>query len=56
MKIIDVFIEGVSMALSLRSEYGSVMKSSGGLEGLVKILRDKVELGAFATEFTASAP
>ena len=56
LKIIDVFIEGVSMALSLRSEYGSVMKSSRGLEGLVKILRDKVERGAYAVEFTASVP
>ncbi len=56
LQIIDVFVEGVSMALSLRSEYGSVMKNSGGLEGLVKILRDKVEQGAYGKDFTASAP
>ena len=47
-KILDVIIEGASMALTLRSEYSSFIKSSGGkVASLTKSLRDKVERGAF---------
>ncbi len=47
-KILDVIIEGASMALTLRSEYSSFIKSSGGkIASLTKSLRDKVERGAF---------
>jgi phospholipid transport system substrate-binding protein len=41
-KILDVVAEGVSMALTLRKEYGSVVKNSG-LDGLIAQLREKVK-------------
>jgi len=46
-KVIDINIEGLSMALTLRREYGSVVKRSGGVDGLVNLLREKVAAGAF---------
>ena len=47
-KILDVIVEGASMALTLRSEYSSFIKSSGGkVASLTESLRDKVERGAF---------
>ena len=43
-KILDVIGQGVSMALTLRSEYASVIKSSGGrVEDLVARLRERIE-------------
>jgi len=43
-KIIDVIGEGISMALTLRSEYGSAIKSSGGqVESLIDRLRAQVQ-------------
>ncbi len=48
-KILDIIAEGVSMAISLRSEYVAYLKSNGGrVEQLVASLRDKIEQGAFA--------
>ena len=48
-KILDIIAEGVSMAISLRSEYVAYIKSNGGnVERLVASLRDKIEQGAFA--------
>lgn len=42
-KIIDVIVEGVSMTITQRSEYGSVIERAGGdIEALLKILRKKV--------------
>jgi phospholipid transport system substrate-binding protein len=41
-KILDVVAEGVSMALTLRKEYGTVVKNSG-LDGLIAQLRRKVK-------------
>jgi phospholipid transport system substrate-binding protein len=50
-KILDIVGEGVSMAITLRSEYGSVLKSNGGqLPPLTEALREKVERGAFAPQ------
>ena len=50
-KILDIVAEGVSMAITLRSEYGSVLKSNGGkLPPLTDALRAKVERGAFAPQ------
>jgi phospholipid transport system substrate-binding protein len=41
-RIVDVVVEGMSMALSRRSEYAAVIKSSGGrVEGLLAQLRQK---------------
>lgn len=42
-KVLDIVGEGVSMALTLRAEYGSVLKSSGGkVEDLVALLRERI--------------
>ena len=46
-KVFDVLVEGVSMAITLRSEYASVIKQQGGLPGLVDLLRDKLAKGEF---------
>ncbi len=43
-RVLDVVAEGVSMALTLRSEYASVIKRSGGrVEGLVAQLHEHIE-------------
>ncbi len=43
-RVLDVVGEGVSMALTLRSEYASVIKRSGGrVEGLVAQLRKHIK-------------
>ncbi|MEQ8354914.1 MAG: ABC transporter substrate-binding protein [Kiloniellaceae bacterium] len=48
-KILDIVAEGVSMAITLRSEYGTVLKNNGGkLPPLTEALREKVANGAFA--------
>jgi phospholipid transport system substrate-binding protein len=41
LKILDVMVEGVSMAATQRSEFGSVIKSRG-VDGLLEMLRLKV--------------
>ncbi len=46
-KVFDVVVEGVSMAITLRSEYASVIKNRGGLPGLVVLLREKLAKGDF---------
>ena len=49
-RILDIVPEGVSMALTFRSEYGSFIKANGGdLAKLVAELREKVARGAFQT-------
>lgn len=40
-RILDVKAEGVSMALTLRNEYSSVVRSEG-VDGLIELLRSKV--------------
>jgi len=43
-RVLDIAAEGVSMAITLRSEYASVIKRSGGrVEGLVARLRENIE-------------
>ncbi len=43
-RVLDVVSEGVSMVLTLRSEYASVIKRSGGqVEGLVAQLRENID-------------
>lgn len=50
-KILDIVAEGVSMAITYRSEYAAVLKSNGGqLQPLTDALRDKVARGAFAPQ------
>ncbi|MCK5546018.1 MAG: ABC transporter substrate-binding protein [Rhodospirillaceae bacterium] len=42
-KIVDVYVEGISMGQTQRSEFASVIKQKGGtIEGLLKVLRTKV--------------
>lgn len=44
-RVLDVIGEGVSMALTLRSEYTSVIKSTGSVGGLIDQLRKQVAGG-----------
>ncbi len=45
LKILDVVGQGISMALTLRSEYASAIKASGGrVEGLIDKLRARIEI------------
>ena len=41
-RIIDVFVEGVSMALTQRDEFASVIQRQGGLKGLFAALEEKI--------------
>ena len=53
-KILDVKTEGVSMAVTLRNEYGSVAKKHG-IDGLIARLRDMADKkGAGAASTTAN--
>lgn len=50
-KVLDIIIEGTSMALTLRSEYSAFLKKNGKkLANLTASLRDKVEQGAFTAQ------
>lgn len=40
-KITDVKVEGVSMSVTQRAEFGSVIRRHGGLDGLIQRLRSK---------------
>ncbi|HYD30687.1 MAG TPA: ABC transporter substrate-binding protein [Azospirillaceae bacterium] len=40
-KIIDVVVEGVSMSVTQRSEFASVIQSQGGIDGLLKAMRQR---------------
>lgn len=43
-KIIDIIIEGVSMAMTYRNEYNSIIQnSSKGIDGLIASLNSKIE-------------
>jgi phospholipid transport system substrate-binding protein len=39
--IVDIVVEGVSMAVTQRSEFASVIQSRGGVAGLIDALRAK---------------
>ena len=42
-RVIDVAVEGISMAITQRSEFASIIKSSGGrVSGLIVALRQKI--------------
>lgn len=45
-RVVDVVVEGVSMALTQRSEFDSVMKRNGGLSGLNAALERKMKRAA----------
>ncbi|MDP6786754.1 MAG: ABC transporter substrate-binding protein [Rhodospirillales bacterium] len=40
-RILDLSMEGISMALTLRQEFSSVLRRKGGVDGLIAILREK---------------
>ena len=43
-KIVDIVAEGVSIAVTLRSEYVSVLKQTGGdIDALTRVLREKAQ-------------
>jgi phospholipid transport system substrate-binding protein len=44
-KIVDVDVEGVSMVITQREEFSSVIQRSGGLAGLNKTLQEKLASG-----------
>jgi phospholipid transport system substrate-binding protein len=39
--IVDIIVEGVSMAVTQRSEFGSLIQNRGGVDGLIEALRTK---------------
>ncbi len=49
-RIVDIVAEGVSLVVTFRSEYGSVIRREGGIDGLIAILRAKVEKSEEITE------
>jgi phospholipid transport system substrate-binding protein len=42
LRIVDVIVEGVSMAITYRQEYASVIRQRGGLNGLLAMLKQQV--------------
>ncbi|MEQ8735133.1 MAG: ABC transporter substrate-binding protein [Rhodospirillaceae bacterium] len=42
LRIVDVIVEGVSMAITYRQDYASAIRQQGGLEGLLTQLRKQV--------------
>lgn len=47
MGIIDVVVEGVSMSVTQRQEYASVIQRNGGnIEGLLSLMRERVQAAA----------
>jgi phospholipid transport system substrate-binding protein len=47
-KILDLSVAGVSMVLTLRQEYNSVIRQAGGVGGLVDLMREKLLSGAYS--------
>lgn len=42
MKVVDVIVEDISMSVTQRSDFSSVINSGGGMDGLIKSLRKRV--------------
>lgn len=42
LRVTDIIVEGVSMAITQRQEYGAVIQRNGGVEGLLTMMRGKV--------------
>jgi phospholipid transport system substrate-binding protein len=48
MEIVDVMAEGVSMAITFRSEFGSVIqRGNGDVRVLINELQENLERGAY---------
>ena len=43
IKVLDVVVNNVSMSLTLRNEYNSVIQNEGGVPGLLNYLRGKIK-------------
>jgi phospholipid transport system substrate-binding protein len=50
-KVLDLVVAGTSMAITLRSEYASVIQGNGGVDGLLALMRKKI--GQMQTELAA---
>ena len=46
-QILDISVQGISMALTLRQEYGAVIKRLGDVKAMVQALREKIATSAF---------
>lgn len=46
LRVVDIIVEGVSMALTHRSEYTSVLRTAGGVDGLLGRMRQQVAAAA----------
>lgn len=56
MQIVDVLAEGVSMAITLRSEYSSVIQQNGGqVAALIEKLEKNVEKGTYESKSVSDA-
>jgi phospholipid transport system substrate-binding protein len=42
-KVIDIVVDGASMALTQRQDYGSVIQESGGLDPMIATMKKKVD-------------
>lgn len=40
--VTDIVVEGVSLVVSQRADFASIIRSQGGLDGLIKLLKQKV--------------
>ena len=54
-KILDIMVQGISMALTLRDEYRAVAKRLGGVGPLVQMMRQKLSEGAYAPKALGAA-
>ncbi len=43
-RVVDIIVEGVSMAITHRSEYTSAIQSTGGVDGLLGAMRNKIDM------------
>lgn len=42
LRVMDIIVDGVSMALTQRSDYASVLRTAGGMDGLLGRMRQQV--------------
>ena len=42
LKIVDIIVEGVSMAITYRQDFNSVMRRKGGIKGLIKAIEKQL--------------
>ncbi len=40
--VTDIVVEGISLVVSRRADFASIIRSQGGLDGLIKLLKQKV--------------